>query len=140
MRRILSIIIFSLVTLASCELEVSDNGKLDGFWLIMTVDTVSTGGSRYVAEEFNTWSFQYHALQFRNAIGEVYITKINHPTADSIIVSDVYHNENDTLVTDPLRLSSFGISALPDKFRILHLSDDELRLTDGVLTLNMRKY
>ena len=38
-------ILTTALTLASCELETSDNGKFDGFWHLERVDTLATGGS-----------------------------------------------------------------------------------------------
>ena len=37
-------IILSCFLLSACELEMSDNGKLDGNWQLRQTDTVSTGG------------------------------------------------------------------------------------------------
>ena len=55
---------FLLLSLAftSCELETSDNGKLDGFWHLERVDTLATGKSCDLSGQLLFWSVQMKLL------------------------------------------------------------------------------
>ena len=55
MRKLLYIFIV-LMMFAACDIHTSDNGDLDGYWQLRSVDTLSTGCSipqiRYSADSF----------------------------------------------------------------------------------------
>lgn len=44
--------------LASCNVETSDNGPLDGFWHLERVDTLATGGSTDYHKGYVFWGVQ----------------------------------------------------------------------------------
>ena len=44
--------------MGACTLETSGNGDLDGFWHLVAVDTVDTGGVLNLSDERLFWSFQ----------------------------------------------------------------------------------
>ena len=37
-------VVMIVLVLASCSMETSHNGALDGYWKLTTIDTLSTGG------------------------------------------------------------------------------------------------
>ena len=51
-------ILTTALTLASCELETSDNGKFDGFWHLERVDTLATGRSLNLQQKRIFWGVQ----------------------------------------------------------------------------------
>ncbi len=44
--------------LASCNVETSDNGPLDGFWHLERVDTLATGGTTDYSSGYVFWGVQ----------------------------------------------------------------------------------
>ena len=55
-----------LISLSACEFEMSDNGDLDGFWQLCTVDTLATGHSSDMRQIGIYWSVQMHILSIEN--------------------------------------------------------------------------
>ena len=49
--------------LSSCELEHSDNGKLDGFWHLTEVETLATKSHTEKREELVFWAVQGRLMQ-----------------------------------------------------------------------------
>ena len=64
--------VFMSSCLMSCDLETSDNGKLDGFWHLEKVDTIATGGVCDMSKEFVFWSVQsmFVEVSERSQVGE----------------------------------------------------------------------
>lgn len=59
--------VFMSSCLMSCDLETSDNGKLDGFWHLERIDTLATGRALDMSGEKVFWSFQVNLLQLQEA-------------------------------------------------------------------------
>ena len=59
-------ILTTALTLASCELETSDNGKFDGFWHLERVDTLATGGSLNLQQKRIFWGVQAKLISARD--------------------------------------------------------------------------
>lgn len=126
--------------LTSCELRTSDNGKMEGFWILDKVDTLSTGGSCNVLEQINTWSFQFDLLELRNIRNEKdYVCRFSY-TADSLIVSEIYGTASDLKVTDAKELSCFGIDSIPAHYHIDYLTDEHMCLSGDNMKLYLKKY
>jgi len=135
-----------LAVLSSCELEKSENGKLDGFWLLTSVDTLSTGNSANVAEEELTWSFQGKLLQLRKATLLYYkfpdfICEFESTPTSLTVTKPIYNDrdENDPAVEDIEVLKPFGINSLEEHFTIVTLTRSRLVLKNEQLQLNLRK-
>ena len=132
--------------LASCELEQSDNGKLDGFWLLSSVDTLSTGHTADVSAEELTWSFQGRLLQLRKATllyykFPNYILRFES-TSNSLTLSNPIYNdrdEGDPDVEDIEELRPFGINDFEEHFTIVTLTNSRLVLKNDRLQLKLRK-
>ena len=56
----------ALTTLASCEIETSDNGDFDGFWHLERVDTLATGGTLDLSKKRVFWGVQYKLISVRD--------------------------------------------------------------------------
>ena len=134
-----------LMSLSGCEIERSDNGNLDGLWLLSSVDTLATGGVCYLAEEGMTWGFQGHQLSLREATMELLPLNILcsfEKTATTLTLSQPVYNDRrkgDPAVEtiDDLRL--FGVNSLEEHFTIVALSRSRLVLKTETLQLNLRK-
>lgn len=149
MKKILSTacIISLLLMLGSCEIETSDNGKLDGFWQLATITTIATEEVEDVTAEGLTWGFQGRLLQLREATLEMgYFTNILcrfEQTNTTLTVSSPVYNNRDTgdpAVEDIAELRRFGISALTETFTIVELTSSRLKLKSPTLQLELRKY
>lgn len=117
-------------SLASCTLESSDNGKLDGMWHMVAVDTLSTGGVSDLSEETMFWAVQHNLLTMRDYKSKSFIMRFTQ-TADSLLIYDPYYNDRaqaDPPVTDAAVLAIFGIDGLEDGFQIETLNGSSMLL------------
>ena len=136
------------MVMASCglvEFETSDNGKLDGYWHLEKVDTLSSGGTADVSQQLIFWSVQ----------GAMLITY--SPNISSAVQRCVFHfsHENDTfsiieprifdrvagdpLVEDVAILAPFGINKLDESFKVEQLTGSKMTLVSENLRLFFKK-
>ena len=134
-----------IASLASCDIENSHNGDLDGLWLLTNVDTLSTGSRTEVTEQSITWAFQGHLLEMRTLDDNRFdfICKFEH-SGDSLFLGQPYVSEqghNDIPVeevTDSLR--HIGLQHLHERYAILTLNSHRMVLRSKELSLNFQKY
>ncbi len=134
MKRILFYIIIGIGLLTSCNAESSDNGDLDGFWVL-------SGRSGL------TWSFQGKILEFRdvNSVHPDLMAKFRHE-GDLLIVYDLRvldRDAGDQPVTESERedLRAYGINDLvEEQFLIRQLTSDDMHLESDSESLHFRKY
>lgn len=134
MKRILFFIIIAIGLLTSCNAESSDNGDLDGFWVL-------SGRSGL------TWSFQGKILEFRdvNSVHPDLMAKFRHE-GDLLIVYDLRvldRDAGDQPVTESERedLRAYGINDLvEEQFLIRQLTSDDMHLESDSESLHFRKY
>lgn len=128
--------------LVSCDMHTSDNGKLDGMWHLVGVDTLD-GGHLDLGNQTKFWMFQANLMQLSNTNrGELIICRFNQ-SGDSLTVSEPRvsnRNVGDTLITKPAVLSPYGINALNESFFIEKLQSDKMILRTDRLTLNFKKF
>lgn len=94
-RLIWTVIIFGIVFgMSSCEMETSDNGDLDGFWHLESVDTLSTGGSCDLSEKRVFWGVQHKLISITHyeLLGSRGYYARFEQTGDSLILSSFYKN------------------------------------------------
>lgn len=142
-------ILFSLITilfaLASCGdlLEHSQNGELDGYWKLTTIDTLATGGQKSVSEQslFMAVQGKIMMLNDRNN-GDEYVFQFNHADGHLKIFDARQSNrgKGDPLLTDPEGLRPFGFNNLEEDFTVEKLSSGKLVLNDGTLRLHFIKF
>ena len=134
MKRILFYIIIGMGLLTSCSSESSDNGDLDGFWVL-------TGRSGL------TWSFQGKILEFRdvNSVHHDLMAKFRHE-GSQLIVYDfrvVDRDAGDLPVTESEMddLRAYGINNMvEEQFQIRQLTSDDMHLESALESLHLRKY
>ena len=139
--------IFTLVAVfafASCELETSDNGHLDGFWQMRAVDTLSTGGSADTRESGIFWSVQMRLLEVVDTKGrsDKVFFRFEH-TGDSLFLSQPYidnRDSGDIKVTDAELLRPYGIFSLEPHFCVRELNGGRMVLESDSLRMYFRKY
>lgn len=131
------------VALGACTIETSGNGDLDGFWHLVRVDTIATGGVKDLSAERIFWSIQGPLLDVRDADGR-YQECISHfeRQGDSLFIKDQYvydRAEGDHLIDDVSLLAPYGINKLGEHFRILTLSGGDMMLESEMLRLRLEK-
>ena len=137
MRKIIYIIA-SIIMIVSCDIRTSDNGDLDGYWQLRSVDTLATGGSCDTRDSLLFWSFQVHLLHVRD----------NSNTDLYQILMRFNITGNQMTLTNPiidLREANeiqkhYGIHDMPEKMTITTLNSSKMVLENRVVRLNFRKY
>ena len=139
---ILSAVLAS-VFMASCELETSDNGKLDGMWHLVGVDTLSTSGVKDTGKDKLYWMFQHDLLQLDDKIGvnKSILLRFKHSGGKLSVHSPYEYDrlEGDEPVTDVKLLAPYGVNALEEEFTVEGLSGGKMTLRSGDLRLRFRK-
>lgn len=142
-------ILFSLITilfaLASCGdlLEHSQNGELDGYWKLTTIDTLATGGQKSVSEQSLFMAVQGKIMMLNDRDnGDEYVFQFNHADGHLKIFDARQSNreKGDPLLTDPEGLRPFGFNNLEEDFTVEKLSNGKLVLNDGTLRLHFVKF
>jgi hypothetical protein len=128
---------------ASCTLETSDNGDLDGFWHLVSVDSLSTGTARNTKSLRLFWSIQAKLIDMRDADG-VYKECIMHfnTSNDSLRIYDEYlfdRAAGDIKIDSVGYLQPYGVNKLSEGFKIIHLNSNVLKLESKELRLNFEK-
>ena len=146
MKKLLYILTLGIL-LVSCELETSGNEKLDGFWQMSQVDTLSTGRVTDTREALIYWGIQGKLLQIRFSengtyLGEGLMFRFNRDGDNLTLSSPVIHHlyETDEPIDDVEILKPLGIFNLVETFHIDELDDDEMVLTNNSLRLHFRRY
>ena len=148
MKTKLSIFFLSLFAalLASCDLETSDDGDLDGFWHLERVDTLSTGGSTDLSEAKFFWAFEVKLMALQGGSERFYLRF--RQTTDSLTVLSPYYNKGheqgegtgDVPVTDAAALSQYGIDSLEVHYQKEALSGSKMVLRSRRLRLYFKKF
>ena len=106
MRKILYLLALGMM-IVSCELETSGNGKLDGYWQMCQVDTLTTGGVTDTRESLIYWGIQGKLLQIRYSennvyLGEGLLFRFENDNSLLTLSSPVVHHlyETDELIDD----------------------------------------
>lgn len=142
---IFSISAFLVFSFTSCELETSGNGDLDGFWHLVQVDTLQTGGVNDTSKELFFWSFQVNLLQLSDRSYQIpiYMARFNHENGQLKVTQPCLYNrdEGNEMVTEEnvKDISPYGLNALEETFRVEELSGSRMTLSNGTLRLYFKK-
>ena len=133
----------ALLLLTSCEIEFSNNGKLDGFWQLIAVDTLATQHTSDLKTSGRTWAFQGRLLEMRDTKGgysDLYFS-FEH-RGDSLFLDSPYLSDRDAddiKITDINIVRPYGVNGLREGFEIESLSNNKLILRSKTLRLMLRK-
>ena len=133
----------ALLLLTSCEIEFSNNGKLDGFWQMIAVDTLATQHTSDLKTSGRTWAFQGRLLEMRDTKGgysDLYFS-FEH-RGDSLFLDSPYlsnRDADDIKITDVNIVRPYGVNGLKEGFEIESLSNNKLILRSKTLRLMLRK-
>ena len=140
-----SISAFLIFSFSSCELETSGNGDLDGFWHLVQVDTLQTGGVKDTSKDLFFWSFQVNLLEFsdRSYHIPIYMARFNHENGQLKVTQPCLYNrdEGNEMVTEEnvKDISPYGLNALEETFRVEELLGSKMTLSNGTLRLYFKK-
>lgn len=140
----------ALTTLASCEIETSDNGDFDGFWHLERVDTLATGGTTDLSKKRVFWGVQYKLISVYDIDKEGtfgYYLRFKQ-TRDQIVTHTPYKNnwhqdvENggDHPIDDPTQLAPYGINNLEEEFVKEKLDGGQMILRSKTLRLKFKRF
>ncbi|MFC2773277.1 MAG: lipocalin-like domain-containing protein [Segatella oris] len=133
----------AFLLLTSCEIEFSNNGKLDGFWQLIAVDTLATQHTSDLKTSGRTWAFQGRLLEMRDTKGgysDLYFS-FEH-RGDSLFLDSPYLSDRDAddiKITDVNIVRPYGVNDLKEGFEIENLSNNKLILRSKTLRLMLRK-
>lgn len=129
----------------SCTIETSDNGNLDGYWQLSSIDTLSSNGKTVNMRDSGIfWAVQkdlistrsthkpFMEILFKFKLSQDYL-ELNNPYI-------LYRDASDIKVTDVSLLKRFGINSLDENFQILELKENTMILKSDILILYFRKY
>ena len=140
----------ALTTLASCEIETSDNGDFDGFWHLERVDTLATGGTLDLSKKRVFWGVQYklisvydidkegtfgYYLRFKQTSGQI----VTHTPYKNNWHQDV-ENGGDHPIDDPTQLAPYGINNLEEEFVKEKLDGGQMILRSKTLRLKFKRF
>ena len=138
----------SMFAFSSCELESSDNGKLDGFWHLESIDSLENGKTVDMSKLHVFWGIEYKliaATQYDNNTERMFFRF--EQTSDSLKITQAFinhgHQDNGgdiplTEVTNDLRY--YGINNLPEGFAKEALSGSKIILRSKTLRLKFKKF
>lgn len=140
--------------LASCNVETSDNGPLDGFWHLERVDTLATGGTTDYHKGYVFWGVQKDLIYIKDSsngsVGAYYL-RFNQ-THDSLHVTKIYldhghednpnHEQGGDIPVEAIdnNLRQLGINALPEHFKKEALNANHMILSTEKLRLKFKKF
>ena len=144
MKRIVFVLFTALVFItSSCELETVGNGKLDGMWHLVSVDTLLTDGRTDMSGERIYWSVQQRLLLAEDKSGQYANVLFRFKHSDGklrLFDPYFYDRENgDKPITDVFMLTFFGINSLDETFTIESLDGSRMVLCSPELRLSFRK-
>lgn len=132
-----------LTLLGSCEVRVSNNGDLDGFWHMEKVDTIATGGTLDLSKELRFWAYQVNLMTVSNQqTGSIYVMYFDHSGGTLRAYNMHYHQrmEGDPPIEDASLVNEFGLNALDETFQVESLSGSRMVLATDRLRLHFRKF
>lgn len=132
-----------MLFVCSCEFETSNNGKLDGMWHLVRVDTLSTSGVKDMEEDKIYWSFQFNLLQLEDKSGQRVNLLMRFEHKDNILrLYDPYiydRTNGDKPLSDISLSAPYGVNSLEENFSIESMGNDKMVLCTEYLRLYFRK-
>lgn len=140
--------------LASCNVEASDNGPLDGFWHLEQVDTLATGGTTDYSSGYVFWGVQKDLIYIKDSsnssVGAYYL-RFNQ-TQDSLHITKIYldhghednpyHEQGGDIPVEAIdiNLRFLGLNALPEHFKKEAINGNRMILSTEKLRLKFKKF
>jgi hypothetical protein len=155
MRRLLYVLGSLLVGtafIASCTIDTSDNGDLDGMWQMMEVQYAGHNGNYdsivQTKDKKIYWSVQYKLMDIIGNVGGDGLTnetlaRFDH-AGDSLVLYDFYrhYRSADSLISDSQThvLNGIGVDGNVARFFVEKLTSDNLLLRSTYARVILRKF
>mgnify|MGYP001617973861 FL=1 len=145
-KKLLGGLLASLLLLAfsACEFHTGDNGDLDGFWHLESMENTQTGEVTYLGNQTIFWSYQVDLMYLQGASTGSFFLRFTH--ADNALTlyspyADGGHSpEGDVLLEDPAPLLPYGITALEETFQVERLDGGTMVLRSEAYRLSFTKF
>ena len=145
-KSIISLLCFAAAVtgMTSCDgLEMSQNGKLEGYWHIVEFDTLATGGVCDMSQGTLFLGVQMRLMSFYDSSSKVANLFSHFEKSDSTLrFYDFFRDDRaagDHRETDISATRLYGINDLNETFYIEHLSSNSLILKGSTLRIKLRK-
>lgn len=142
MKKIFYIAFITLLTLTSCEVNFSTNGKLDALWQITEIQ-VKDGQPQNVVDEQLTWAFQFNLLELRsNKVYPNAMCRFEHK-GDSLRIYQplrAFFHESDIPFENAEELHPYGLYTLDEHFKIETLNSERMILSSDSVRVVLRRY
>jgi len=142
LKKLMPLLLVSMLLYACSDFEKSDNGELDGLWQLTTVDTLATGHSADVRGLGIFWAVQADLLEIRDAEYANVFFRFLHEGNSLTLYSPVADSRpsSDRIVADEQELYRFGLNNLTDTLQVLELKKNKMTLQSERLRMHFRKY
>lgn len=130
-------ILATILSLSSCD-KLPMNGKLDGMWQLIQIDT-KEGSNHDVKEQRLYYSVQLKLITLRGMSGSKYILGRFEHSDNTLSLFDFRTggDEKPCVLSD---LEPYGLYSLEPKFEVVKLTGKEMILKSEESTLYFRKF
>ena len=132
-----------MLAFAACDIHTSDNGDLDGYWQLRSVDTLS-GGTCDMRDSMKFWAFHADLLQMRDIHEDIRNIFMRFDISDNVMTLSKpiidWRDSSDMVLKDYTMLRHYGIHNVPETLKVITLNSSTMVLENNVLRLNFRKY
>lgn len=142
MKHLLYILVLASVLFTSCEMNSSDNGKLDNIWYLVKLDSISNGKKAIdYRSQHIFWSFQGSLMQTNcvDSMNQFIMYRFDATDKQLIVKSPFIYDrvDDDQQITDETvhMIKLYGINAITDTFQIEKLNSTTMILRDDSLRL-----
>lgn len=141
MKKLLYILTTALL-LSACEMEMSDNGNLDGLWQMteMQIDNQAPVDMRTTG---TVMGVQFNLMYIHNSTGGIQTYSRFSNEGGYLRLYDFRekkHDVSDFPIEDPTLLNVYGIFSLDERFKIETLTSSNMILKSDRSLLKFRKY
>ena len=137
-------ILLTCILLASCELDVMNNDKMDGNWQLRQMDNLATEEVSDMTYSYIYWGIQDDLLQIRDIDnGDLRIFFRYSHEGDRLTIQNPYHaiTRNELVpIEDAEILIPLGITDTEEHFLIEKLSNGTMVLKSASYRLYFKKY
>ena len=142
-----AVTVLSAMSLHSCGLvdfDHSENGHLDGYWHLVSVDSLGNGTTTDLSQQRYYWAVQGTLLQLYSPdwqSGQRFVSQFRYQNA-TFTVLEIHVDrryEGDPVVDDINRVRPFGLNNITETFQVDDLSGRSLTLSTADLRLRFKK-
>jgi hypothetical protein len=128
----------------SCEVETHSNGKIDGYWHLVKIDTMATGGITDLSEQRIFWAMQANLAKLRDydQPDSVFIMRFVQDD-NTLVLGDIHiydREQGDPIAELSPALTHLGINKTEEHFTIEQLKSTRMTISSDLLRLSFKKH